>query len=35
VLAMMAGLGHVIITSIFAKQNREYFGNQVSELSYM
>lgn len=33
-LALLAGIGHIVITSIFAKQNREYFGRQVSELSY-
>ena len=29
-LALLAGIGHIIITSILAKQNREYFGQQVS-----
>lgn len=34
-LALLAGVGHIVITSIFARQNREYFGRQVSELSYI
>lgn len=32
-LALLSGMGHIVITSIFAKQNREYFGRQVSDLS--
>lgn len=28
-LALLAGMGHIVITSIFAKQNREYFGRQM------
>lgn len=34
-LAMLAGIGHIVITSIFAKQNREFFGRQVSKISYL
>lgn len=34
-LALLAGVGHVVITSILARQNREYFGLQVSEFSYI
>ena len=34
-LALLAGMGHIIITSIFSKQNREFFGRQVSEFSYI
>lgn len=29
-LALLAGIGHIIITSILAKENREYFAYQVS-----
>lgn len=29
-LALLAGIGHIIITSILAKENREYFAHQVS-----
>lgn len=29
-LALLAGVGHIIITSILAKENREYFAHQVS-----
>ncbi|KAJ7361739.1 Adenylate cyclase type 3 [Desmophyllum pertusum] len=28
-LALLSGMGHIVITSIFAKQNREYFGRQM------
>ncbi|XP_020630982.1 adenylate cyclase type 3-like [Orbicella faveolata] len=28
-LAMLAGMGHIVVTSIFAKQNREFFGRQM------
>lgn len=29
-LALFAAVGHIVITNIFAKQNRQYFGRQVS-----
>lgn len=32
-LALLTATGHIVITSIFAKQNREYFGRQVSIFS--
>lgn len=30
-LALLTAMGHIVITSILAKQNREYFGRQVSQ----
>lgn len=32
-LGLLAGVGHIVITSILARQNREHFGRQVSQFS--
>ena len=33
-MSLLAAVGHIVITSSFATQNKEYFGRQVSKYKF-